>query len=165
MIASGNHTIIYSWQKSALRNRFLTDEGCRAVIYSFLLYNKAYSALGCTPSLIRPAFPRCARAGHLPPGGRLGALQTAKLQFLLPCAKKRPLWDAAASYKNEKDILKKVEEQCSYFKVRARNISKSSLNMAIEVRVEETSILIEKIMEMDDIVNVSLVESDGNITG
>ena len=28
MIAGGNHTLIPRWQKSALRNRFLTDEGC-----------------------------------------------------------------------------------------------------------------------------------------
>lgn len=70
----------------------------------------------------------------------------------------------ATSYKKEKEIIKKVKEQCNYFKVRARNVSKNSLNMAIEVKVKDTGALIEKIIEMDDITNVSLVESDGNIT-
>ena len=69
-----------------------------------------------------------------------------------------------SSYKDEEKILEIVEKNCDYFKVRARNISKQSLNLAVEVRVKETGILLSEIVEMENITNASLVESDGNIT-
>lgn len=70
----------------------------------------------------------------------------------------------ADSYKDETKILEIVNENCDYYKVRARNISKQSLNLAVEIRTEETGKLVSGIVEMEGISNVSLVESDGNIT-
>ena len=69
-----------------------------------------------------------------------------------------------SSYRDEEKILEIVEKNCDYFKVRARNVSKQSLNLAVEVRVKETGILLSEIVEMENIKNASLVESDGNIT-
>lgn len=69
-----------------------------------------------------------------------------------------------SSYRDEEKILEIVEKNCDYFKVRARNVSKQSLNLAVEVRVKETGILLSEIVEMENVTNASLVESDGNIT-
>lgn len=70
----------------------------------------------------------------------------------------------ASSYKEETRIMQIVNESCQYARTRARNISKTNLNLAIEVRVQEQKELIEKLMSLDSIVTASLVEQSGDVT-
>lgn len=70
----------------------------------------------------------------------------------------------ASSHKSEKEILQVVGQHCSYEKVRARNITKSSLNLAIEVKTLDAEMLIEDLMRMDTVITASLVEHDGDVT-
>lgn len=70
----------------------------------------------------------------------------------------------AASYENERQIMEIVKEECGYFKTRARNITKTNLNLAIEIRTGNEQMLIEKLMSLDSILSASLVEHDGEVT-
>lgn len=68
------------------------------------------------------------------------------------------------SYTNEEDLMKAVKESCAYVKVRACNISKVGMNMAIEVRPKDSKVLVDSLMGKSYVSNVSLVDSDGDIT-
>lgn len=68
------------------------------------------------------------------------------------------------SYKNDNEIMKIVNEECTYMKMRARNVSKEGMNMAIEVNVKNQAQLIEQLMELEFILSASLVEHDGDVT-
>lgn len=70
----------------------------------------------------------------------------------------------AISYEYEKQILEIVSSQTRFLKVRAKNATKSNLNMAIEVNVKEDNQLLAELIKQDYISNASLVEHDGNVT-
>jgi uncharacterized membrane protein YhiD involved in acid resistance len=70
----------------------------------------------------------------------------------------------AASYEYEGQIMEIVKENCGYVKTRARNITKSNLNLAIEIRTTKEQALIEKLMSLDSVLSASLVEHDGEVT-
>lgn len=64
----------------------------------------------------------------------------------------------------EKDIIQVVEEYCSLYKVKARNLSKDHLDMAIEVKVKEESKLIIDLMGLKDVTSASLLSHEGEVT-
>lgn len=70
----------------------------------------------------------------------------------------------ADSYERERDIINAVNECTKNMKVRARTVSKDDLNMAIEIRTDNETELIEKIMKITGVENASLVEHDGDVT-
>ena len=70
----------------------------------------------------------------------------------------------ASSHKNEETILQIVNETCRYAKVRARNITKTNLNLAIDVKADDTAGLIDRLMELECVSSASLVEHDGDGT-
>jgi uncharacterized membrane protein YhiD involved in acid resistance len=65
---------------------------------------------------------------------------------------------------NEEAILGVVNENCSNWKVRARNISVGNVNLAIEVKTSNPMALVEKVNAIENITGVSLVEHDGDVT-
>ena len=65
---------------------------------------------------------------------------------------------------DEKNILKEVKKYCSLYKVRARNITKDHLDMAIEVRTKEECELVNAIIGIENITSASLVAHDGEVT-
>ena len=70
----------------------------------------------------------------------------------------------AENYKDEAPIMAVVDQYCAYSKVRARNITRNSLNMAIDVKSEDTEKLIDTLMGMPSVTLASLVEHDGDVT-
>lgn len=70
----------------------------------------------------------------------------------------------ADSYACEAAIMKVVDECCAYAKVRARNVSKNSLNMAVEVKVQDQAALIQRLVETEGVNSASLVEHEGEVT-
>ena len=64
----------------------------------------------------------------------------------------------------EEEIINVVNENCRNWKVRARNISKGNVNLAIEVKTEQPQTLVHKVCEIDKVTSVSLVEHDGDVT-
>lgn len=70
----------------------------------------------------------------------------------------------SSNHKNEKEILRMVKKYCSLYKVKARNLTKDHLDMAIEVRVKEEGELVNSLVELSDVVSASLVSHDGEVT-
>lgn len=70
----------------------------------------------------------------------------------------------ADDYQAEERIMTVVEQHCIYSHIRARNINRLNINMAIEVRVEQRTELITALMQMDHVTSASLVDHDGDIT-
>ena len=64
----------------------------------------------------------------------------------------------------EEEILEALDKRCRNWKVRARNISKDNVNMAIEVKTKAPRKLIEEITKMENVISASLVEHDGDVT-
>jgi uncharacterized membrane protein YhiD involved in acid resistance len=67
-------------------------------------------------------------------------------------------------YKTESRIMDIVESYCSMYKVKARNLTKDKLDMAIEVKTEQGAALVEKLMDLECMTSASLVDHDGEVT-
>jgi uncharacterized membrane protein YhiD involved in acid resistance len=67
-------------------------------------------------------------------------------------------------YKTESRIMDIVESYCSMYKVKARNLTKAKLDMAIEVKTEQGAALVEKLMDLECMTSASLVDHDGEVT-
>lgn len=95
----------------------------------------------------------------------LGMTVVIVLFNMLPSAKGNlVLIVNANSYTHEAQIMRVVENGCRYAKVRARNVSKTSLNMAIEVKVDDQAALIQNLIEIEGLTSASLVEHEGEVT-
>lgn len=67
-------------------------------------------------------------------------------------------------HSNEKEILKVVQKYCSLYKVKARNLTKDHLDLAIEVKVKEEYELVNTLIELKNVTSASLVAHDGEVT-
>jgi uncharacterized membrane protein YhiD involved in acid resistance len=65
---------------------------------------------------------------------------------------------------NEEEILDVVDSTCIKWKVRARNVSKGNVSLAIEVKAVSPKELVDEVSKLEDITGVSLVEHDGDVT-
>ncbi len=65
---------------------------------------------------------------------------------------------------NEEQILETVKTHCGFWKARARNLSETGLNMAVEVRTKDSEALIRQIIGTEHVLSASLLEYDGEIT-
>ena len=70
----------------------------------------------------------------------------------------------ADSYEVEDQIMRIIRDSCKYAKVKARNVSKNGINLAVSVRLNSTNTLIPSLMELESVKTASLVEYDGDIT-
>lgn len=70
----------------------------------------------------------------------------------------------SSSYECEEVILSIVEKFCTAYKVKARNLTKDHLDMAIEVSAEEQGQLVKALMELPDVTSASIVSHDGDVT-
>lgn len=65
---------------------------------------------------------------------------------------------------NEKEVMIAVDRFCRTWKVRARNITRNNINLAIEVKTDKPEKLVEVLCGINNITSVSLVEHDGDVT-
>ena len=70
----------------------------------------------------------------------------------------------STDYKTESKIMEVVENYCESCKVKARNLTKDKLNMAIEVRTGKGGKLVEQLMDLESVTSASLVDHDGEVT-
>ena len=70
----------------------------------------------------------------------------------------------ASDYKTEGRVMGIVEKHCGMSKVKARNLTKDKLSLAVEVRTGEGGRLVEELMELESVVSASLVDHDGEVT-
>lgn len=67
-------------------------------------------------------------------------------------------------YKTEGQIMGIVESHCSMYKVKARNLTKNKLDMAVEVKTDKGASLVEQLMDLECVTSASLVDHDGEVT-
>lgn len=70
----------------------------------------------------------------------------------------------SSTFKDEERITEIVKKYCSIYKIKARNLTKDHLDMAIEVRVQEEALLVTELMGLENIVSASLIAHDGEVT-
>ena len=69
-----------------------------------------------------------------------------------------------SDYKTESRIMDVVKQHCSMYQVKARNLTRDKLNMAIEVRTDAGGSLVEQLMDLESVTSASLVDHDGEVT-
>ena len=83
----------------------------------------------------------------------------------IPTAKAPKILVVNASDLDAEDaILEVVDELCSYYKVKSRNLSADQLDMVVELRVKEEKELVTGIHALEAVQNVSLLAHDGEVT-
>lgn len=70
----------------------------------------------------------------------------------------------STDYKTEDRIMEVVGRHCESSKVKARNLTKDKLNIAIEVKTGEGGKLVEQLMDLPNVTSASLVDHDGEVT-
>lgn len=83
---------------------------------------------------------------------------------ILPSEKDTMILVVNSTSFNENEIISSVERLCRTWKVRARNITRNNINMAIEVKTEKPEKLVEILCGINNVTSVSLVEHDGDVT-
>lgn len=68
------------------------------------------------------------------------------------------------TFENEGEIIEVIKKYSSLYKVKARNLTKDHLDMAIEVRVKDEALLVTELMGLKNMVSTSLVAHDGEVT-
>ena len=63
----------------------------------------------------------------------------------------------------EEDILKYVNDNSSYAKIKSRNIKKNGFDMIIEVSTKKEKELLDSLKQVDAIVNISLLMHEGEV--
>lgn len=70
----------------------------------------------------------------------------------------------SSAYESEEEIMAIVRELCSAYKVKARNLTKNHLDMAVEVSVKEQGELVKRLIGLPNITSASIVSHEGEVT-
>lgn len=73
----------------------------------------------------------------------------------------------AVSHTAEPDVMEIVKAHCTYSKISARNVTKGSLNLAIEVKTSGTAQqqkLVDALISLEAVTSASLVSHSGDVT-
>ncbi len=63
----------------------------------------------------------------------------------------------------ENDITEVLEQNCSYYKAKSRNISKGSARIIFELRTKETKRVTDEISKLESVTNISLLTYEGDM--
>ena len=63
-----------------------------------------------------------------------------------------------------KSILETVKKYCKHYKVKSKNLTSDSLDMIVEVNVDEESELVHDVLNIEGVTSASLLTHDGEIT-
>lgn len=84
---------------------------------------------------------------------------------LIPCSKQNLLLIVnLSSIDKEKELLEIVKQNATYSKVKSRNIRNESVDMIIEVKTKDESMLFKNVNGIQGITNLSLVSHNNEIT-
>lgn len=70
----------------------------------------------------------------------------------------------SGTFESEDDIMEVIRKYCSLYKVKARNLTRDHLDMAVEVRVKEEGRLVRELMKVENVTSASIVAHDGEVT-
>jgi hypothetical protein len=65
---------------------------------------------------------------------------------------------------SDKTILETVKKYSKYHKLKSKNMTGSSLDMIVEIRVSEDSALLQDILQIDGVASASILLHDGEVT-
>ena len=97
----------------------------------------------------------------------LSVLMTAGILFLniLPVAKApQILVIDATSPSAENEIMAAVKTYAKHSSVKSRNMTRSSLNVVVEVRTANASNLLEEVLRVSSVTSATLMAHDGEVT-
>ncbi len=69
-----------------------------------------------------------------------------------------------SSHEDESAIMESVKRFCSLYTVKARNLTKDHLDMAIEIRTSKGSELVKELISIGKVTSASIVAHDGEVT-
>ena len=90
------------------------------------------------------------------------ALQLGCSNYLLKPAEEAELKKAVLDA--EEKVLEIVKKFSRSYKVKSRNITGSSLDMVVEVRVKDEGVFVKQVAEVSEAQAVSLISHDGEVT-
>lgn len=64
----------------------------------------------------------------------------------------------------EADIIKSIAQYAKFYKIKSKNISQEGLNMIVEIKVKEDSLLLQNISDIENVEYVSILDYDGEVT-
>lgn len=64
----------------------------------------------------------------------------------------------------EREVIAYCKENCRKYKVKSRNANKSTYNIVIELTVDEENTIVTDIEKIENVVSVSLVSHEGEVT-
>ncbi len=70
----------------------------------------------------------------------------------------------ACDYKKEAVIMEVIKKECDMYKIKARNLTKDKLDLALEVRTSRGSELLQQLMDLESVTLASLLDHDGEVT-
>ena len=70
----------------------------------------------------------------------------------------------STNHKNDQLILDVVKKYCKYYKVKSKNVTSSSLDMIIEIKVPQESDLVDEVIKIEGVSSASILTHDGEIT-
>ena len=70
----------------------------------------------------------------------------------------------ADNYEIEDEMLSVVEKYCKVWKIKAKNLTKNSINMAIEVETQEQKEMLRELIQLSGVTTASVVENTGDVT-
>lgn len=65
----------------------------------------------------------------------------------------------------EETVEELLDQHCSYYKIRSRNISKDSERIVMELRTRKAKELVREVSQIGDEIKVSLVTYEGDVVG
>ena len=63
----------------------------------------------------------------------------------------------------EDNIIKSIAQYAKYYKIKSRNMSQEGLNMIVEIKIKEESLLLQSISDIENVEYVSLLDYDGEV--
>lgn len=67
-------------------------------------------------------------------------------------------------FEAENSAIDLIKSKCRFYKLRAKNMTKSRINMAIEIETEEEKELMKALISLEGITDASIVENTGDVT-
>ena len=65
---------------------------------------------------------------------------------------------------SDAEILDVVKKYCKFYQVRSKNLTKTSLDLIIEVKVKAESELVHEILKIEQVTSANLLSHDGEVT-
>lgn len=65
---------------------------------------------------------------------------------------------------NDKQITQTVEKYCKNYQIKSKNLTPSTLDMIIEVKLDDDSAMLKELLALEGVTSASILSHDGEIT-